>query len=69
MIAQSAGCATVAEVRKRGEEFWTEFEFYLSDMVVGIVMDVLLVTLMAPVAVIGAKSKKSGGATRKPAPQ
>lgn len=59
-----SGCATVAEVRKRGEEFWTEFEFYLSDMVVGIVMDVLLVTLMAPVAVIGAKSKKSGGATR-----
>ncbi|KAK9832451.1 hypothetical protein WJX74_010617 [Apatococcus lobatus] len=59
-----SGCATVAEVRKRGEEFWTEFEFYLSDMVVGIVMDVLLVTLMAPVAVIGAKSKKSGGSTR-----
>ena len=52
-------------MRKRGDEFWTEFEFYLSDMVVGIVMDVLLVTLMAPVAVIGAKSKKSGGATGK----
>jgi len=23
-------CATVAEVRKRGEDFWAEFEFYLS---------------------------------------
>lgn len=30
-----AGCATVAEVRKRGDEFWKEFEFYLSDMLVG----------------------------------
>lgn len=29
------GCATVAEVRKRGDEFWKEFEFYLSDMLVG----------------------------------
>jgi hypothetical protein len=25
-----AACATVAEVRKRGDEFWAEFEFYLS---------------------------------------
>jgi hypothetical protein len=25
----------VAEVRKRGDEFWKEFEFYLSDMLVG----------------------------------
>lgn len=25
-----AVCATVAEVRKRGDEFWAEFEFYLS---------------------------------------
>jgi N-glycosylase/DNA lyase len=28
-------CATVAEVRKRGEDFWAEFEFYLSDLIVG----------------------------------
>lgn len=27
-------CATVAEVRKRGDEFWSEFEFYLSDLLV-----------------------------------
>ena len=50
----SAGCATVAEVRKRGDDFWNEFEFYLSDMVVGLVMDVVLVGLMAPTAVLGA---------------
>jgi hypothetical protein len=31
----AAGCATVAEVRKRGDEFWAEFEFYLSDLLVG----------------------------------
>lgn len=30
----AAGCATVAEVRKRGDEFWSEFEFYLSDLLV-----------------------------------
>ncbi len=29
-----AGCATVAELRKRGDEFWSEFEFYLSDLLV-----------------------------------
>lgn len=33
--AAVTGCATVAEVRKRGDEFWKEFEFYLSDMLVG----------------------------------
>lgn len=32
-----AGCATVAEVRKRGNDFWAEFEFYLSDLFVGLV--------------------------------
>ena len=46
-------CATVAEVRKRGEKFWGEFEFYLSDLAVGMVLDIVLVTLLAPVAVIG----------------
>lgn len=48
-----AGCCTVAEVRKRGADFWGEFEFYLSDMVVGIFLDVVLVTLLAPVAIAG----------------
>lgn len=52
-----AGCATVAEVRKRGDDFWSEFEFYLSDLVVGCVLDCVLVGLLAPSAVIGAKPK------------
>lgn len=52
-VAIDAGCATVAEVRKRGDEFWDEFEFYLSDLVVGCVLDVVLVTLMAPAMPIG----------------
>ena len=58
----AAGCATVAEVRKRGDDFWGEFEFYLSDLVVGCVLDCVLVGLLAPAAVIGAKpkSKPSG---------
>lgn len=52
-VGIDSGCATVAEVRKRGEHFWDEFEFYLSDMVVGIVLDVALVSLLAPVAIVG----------------
>ena len=48
-----AVCATVAEVRKRGKDFWNEFEFYLSDLLVGLVLDILLVGLMATPAVIG----------------
>jgi len=55
-VAIDAGCATVAEVRKRGDEFWDEFEFYLSDLVVGCVLDVVLVTLMAPAMPIGRKN-------------
>lgn len=50
------GCATVAEVRKRGKDFWAEFEFYLSDLLVGCVLDVVLVSLMAPVAVLGGRA-------------
>ncbi|KAL3133140.1 hypothetical protein ABBQ38_007034 [Trebouxia sp. C0009 RCD-2024] len=56
-VAIDAGCATVAEVRKRGDDFWGEFEFYLSDLVVGCVLDCVLVGLLAPSAVIGAKPK------------
>jgi hypothetical protein len=55
-VAIDSGCATVAEVRKRGPEFWDEFEFYLSDLIVGCVLDVVLVTLMAPVALLGAST-------------
>ncbi len=34
LLTACPGCATVAEVRKRGKEFWSEFEFYLSDLLV-----------------------------------
>lgn len=63
-IAIDVCCATVAEVRKRGEKFWGEFEFYLSDLAVGMVLDIVLVTLLAPVAVIGKypKAVESTGA-------
>ena len=66
-VAIDTGCATVAEVRKRGDDFWNEFDFYLSDLIVGCVLDVVLVTLLAPVAVIGARStaaKATGAAFR-----
>jgi len=52
-ITIDCACATYAEVTKRGEEFWNEFEYYLSDLMVGLVLDVLLVGLMATPAVIG----------------
>lgn len=52
-ICLPAACATYAEVTKRGKEFWNEFEYYLSDLTVGLVLDVLLVGLMATPAVIG----------------
>jgi len=45
----------LAEVRKRGSDFFAEIEFYMSDMIVGLVLDVALVSLLSPVAVIGAK--------------
>jgi hypothetical protein len=64
-VAIDSTCATVAEVRKRGDDFWGEFEFYLSDLLVGLVMDVVLVGLMAPVAVMGrARPVATGGALR-----
>ncbi|KAL4432467.1 hypothetical protein ABPG77_001766 [Micractinium sp. CCAP 211/92] len=58
-VAIDSGCATVAELRKRGDEFWSEFEFYLSDLLVGLVLDVVLVTLIAPVARPGRPAKES----------
>lgn len=48
-----AGCTTIAEMRKRGKDFWGEFELYLSDLFVGLVLDVALVGLMAPAMVLG----------------
>lgn len=47
-IAIDSGCATVAEVQKRGDDFWNEFELYMADLVVGVVVDAALVSMLAP---------------------
>jgi len=62
-VTIDSACATVAELRKRGDEFWSEFEFYLSDLFVGLVLDVVLVTLLAPVAVPGRQRKVAQAGT------
>ncbi|KAL2653324.1 hypothetical protein R1flu_021452 [Riccia fluitans] len=63
-IAIDSGCATFAEIQKRGEDFWHEFDFYLADLMVGIALDVLLVGLLAPFVRFGA-APAGGGATAK----
>ncbi|CAN8301017.1 unnamed protein product [Cochlearia groenlandica] len=35
-IAIDSCCATFAEVQKRGEDFWSEFELYAADLLVGL---------------------------------
>ncbi|CAN8252603.1 unnamed protein product [Cochlearia groenlandica] len=52
-VAIDSCCATFAEVQKRGENFWSEFELYAADLLVGLVVDVALVGLLAPYARIG----------------
>lgn len=47
-IAIDSGCATFAEVQKRGEDFWNEFELYMADLIVGVVVDAALVGMLAP---------------------
>ncbi|CAL1404092.1 unnamed protein product [Linum trigynum] len=54
-------CATFAEVQKRGEDFWSEFELYAADLLVGIVVDVALVGMLAPYARIGKPSVYKAG--------
>jgi hypothetical protein len=63
-IAIDSGCATFAEVQKRGKDFWNEFELYLSDLSVGIVLDIALVGLLAPYVQFGAVSTGSGTKAR-----
>ena len=53
-------CATFAEVQKRGEEFWSEFELYAADMLVGVVVNVALVGMLAPYARFGSRSASEG---------
>ncbi|XP_010535646.1 PREDICTED: protein RETICULATA-RELATED 1, chloroplastic [Tarenaya hassleriana] len=63
-IAIDSCCATFAEVQKRGEDFWSEFELYAADLLVGIVVDIALVGLLAPYARIGKPSVASKGLFR-----
>ena len=58
-IAIDSCCATFAEVQKRGDDFWSEFELYAADLLVGLVVDVALVGLLAPYARIGKTSVPS----------
>ncbi|GAB4824775.1 retention in endoplasmic reticulum protein 1 [Ancistrocladus abbreviatus] len=53
-------CATFAEVQKRGKDFWAEFELYLADLLVGVVVDIALVGLLAPYARIGQQRVSRG---------
>ncbi|KAH7844140.1 hypothetical protein Vadar_024772 [Vaccinium darrowii] len=53
-------CATLAEVQKRGKDFWAEFELYLADMLVGVVVNVALVGMLAPYARFGQPSLSKG---------
>lgn len=41
---------TLAELQGRGERFWKEFDFYLSDIALEVFGDALLVWLLSPVA-------------------
>ncbi|KAK8543412.1 hypothetical protein V6N13_136076 [Hibiscus sabdariffa] len=49
-------CATFAEIKKRGPNFWSEFELYLADLSVGLVIDVAMVGMLAPYARFGRPS-------------
>ena len=53
-------CATFAEIKKRGKDFWAEFELYAADLLAGIVVDIALVGLLAPYARIGQPSASTG---------
>ncbi|KAK2972276.1 hypothetical protein RJ640_014334 [Escallonia rubra] len=57
-------CATFAEVQKRGKDFWSEFELYTADLLVGVVVNVALVGMLAPYARIGQLSASQGALGR-----
>lgn len=57
-------CATFAEVKKRGKNFWAEFELYTADLLVGLVVNVALVGMLAPYARIGSPSVSQGYLSR-----
>ncbi|XP_062095464.1 protein RETICULATA, chloroplastic [Humulus lupulus] len=53
-------CATFAEVQKRGKDFWSEFELYVADLLVGTVVNVALVSMLAPYVRIGQPNLSKG---------
>ncbi|KAG2690672.1 hypothetical protein I3760_09G199300 [Carya illinoinensis] len=53
-------CVTFAEVQKRGKDFWSEFELYVSDLLVGLVVTVALVGMLAPYVRIGRPTMSKG---------
>ncbi|XP_043719309.1 protein RETICULATA, chloroplastic-like [Telopea speciosissima] len=53
-------CATFAEVQKRGKDFWSEFELYAADLLVGVVVDIALVAMLAPYARFGQPTASKG---------
>ena len=63
-IAIDSGCATFAEFQKRGKDFWNEFELYLSDLGVGIVLDIALVGMLAPYVSFGRTAAGVGSRAR-----
>lgn len=59
-VAIDSGCTTFAEFQKRGKDFWAEFELYTADLLVGVVVDIALVSMLAPYTRIGKPSTSSG---------
>eukprot|EP00252_Welwitschia_mirabilis_P001958 TRINITY_DN11922_c0_g2_i2.p1 TRINITY_DN11922_c0_g2~~TRINITY_DN11922_c0_g2_i2.p1 ORF type:complete len:308 (+),score=62.05 TRINITY_DN11922_c0_g2_i2:322-1245(+) len=53
-------CATFAEIKKRGKDFWAEFELFLADLLVGIAVDIALVGMLAPFIQFGKPPTMSG---------
>lgn len=47
-------------MQKRGKDFWSEFELYAADLLVGVVVDIALVGMLAPYARIGKVSASKG---------
>ena len=60
IVIDSCCCATFVEYQKRGKDFWSEFELYLADLLVGVVVDVALVGMLAPYPCIWQSTVSSG---------
>ncbi|GJP44193.1 hypothetical protein CLOM_g3582 [Closterium sp. NIES-68] len=64
-VVIDSGCATFAEVQKRGEDFWKEIDLYTSDILVGIAVDSALVSMLAPMARFGSSAAASAARGRR----